>query len=57
MVFLFIASIYMVIQNNVYTDISAFWGFFQLTLFLPIFWINKMPKPSSLDLPAFKNSM
>ncbi len=56
MVFLFIASIYLVLQNNLFTYISAFWGFFEITLLLPIFWLNKAPKESSMDTPAFKSS-
>jgi len=54
MVFLFIASIYMVIQNNVYTDISAFWGFFQFMLLVPVFFLNRTPRESSIDSPVFK---
>ena len=38
-------------------DITAFWAFFQFTLLMPIFWLNKTPRASSMDDPAFKNSM
>jgi cellulose synthase (UDP-forming) len=55
MVFLFISSVYLVLQNNLFTYISAFWGFFEMLLLLPIFWLNKNPKESIMDTPVFKS--
>ena len=55
MLLLLVASIYLALQHTVYGYISAFWGFFQLMLLLPIFWLNRPPKESSMDTPAFKS--
>jgi cellulose synthase (UDP-forming) len=53
---LLIASVYMLFQDSAYAYITGFWGFFQFMLLMPIFWLNKAPKESSMDYPAFKNS-
>ena len=55
MILLLIASTYLLLQHTVYTYISAFWGFFQFTLLIPIFWLNRNPRESSMDAPAFKS--
>jgi cellulose synthase (UDP-forming) len=55
MILLSVASTYLILQQTVYSYISAFWGLFQLSLLIPIFWLNKNPKESSMDAPAFKS--
>jgi len=51
-----IAAIVLILQHNTFAYISAFWAFFQFALLMPIFWLNKDPRASSMDDPAFKNS-
>ncbi|ARD84957.1 glycosyltransferase [Ferroplasma acidiphilum] len=52
-----LAAIYLILQHNTFSYITAFWAFFQFTLLMPVFWLNKTPRASSMDDPAFKNSM
>lgn len=40
-----------------YSYITAFWGCFQFTLLLQIFWLNRIPKKSMIDEPVFKHYM
>jgi hypothetical protein len=51
-----LAAIYLILQHNTFSYITAFWVVFQFTLLMPIFWLNKTPRASSMDDPVFKNS-
>lgn len=45
-----IASIFILLASrNWYDYITAFWGAFQVSLILPVFWLNRSPKPSIMD--------
>ncbi len=55
MALLIISSAILIYRHSIYNDITVFWALFQLMLLLPIFFLNRTPKKSSMDEPAFKN--
>lgn len=45
-----VVSIFVLLASgNWYDYITAFWGAFQVSLILPVFWLNRAPKPSIMD--------
>lgn len=46
---LVIAIFFLLRSGNWYDYITAFWAAFQLTLIVPVFWLNRSPKPSIID--------
>ncbi len=55
MFLLILSLIILIYKHSIYNDITAFWAFFQFFLLLPIFFLNKTPKKSSIDENSFKN--
>lgn len=55
MVAVFTASILLVYRGGFYNYITAFWGFFQFMLLVPVFFLNRTPRESSIDFPVFKD--
>ena len=52
---IFIASSILAYRGGFYNYVTAFWGFFQFMLLMPIFVLNRTPKESSMDFPVFKD--
>jgi cellulose synthase (UDP-forming) len=52
-----IAGIYLLLLHTTFTYITSFWAIFQFILLMPLFWLNRNPRVSSMDDPAFKNYM
>ncbi|MEM4068563.1 MAG: glycosyltransferase family 2 protein [Thermoplasmatales archaeon] len=46
---LIISIFFLVSSGSWYGYVTAFWAAFQLILLLPIFWLNRSPKPSIMD--------
>ncbi len=52
--FLLLFSIAFLVRSGTwYGYITSFWAAFQLSLLMPIFWLNRTAKTSLLDAPAF----
>ena len=47
-----VALPFLLLQGGWFGYVTAFWAIFQLTLFLPIFWLNQRPRPALIDAPA-----
>lgn len=49
---LLISMFILIREGGWYGYVTAFWGAFQFSLILPIFWLNRSPKPSMMDAQA-----
>ncbi|MEM0139614.1 MAG: glycosyltransferase family 2 protein [Ferroplasma sp.] len=45
---------FLLYRHTIFDDVTAFWALFQIMLLSPIFILNKTPKITDIDEPAFK---
>ncbi len=53
MFLLFLSGIFLIMRGGIFNYITAFWAFLQFTFFIPVFFINRVPKISNMDKPVF----